>query len=78
MKILPTIMPTKCFHDELDNLMFKIPKYAYSPFAINAYKENPKNNLSSHQNNITKQLSKLYELVTKNHLCFHHYYKMWV
>jgi hypothetical protein len=35
------ILPTKCFHDELDNLMFQIPNYACSPFATNAHKENP-------------------------------------
>ncbi len=64
-------MPTKCFHDELDNLVFQIPNYVCSPFATNAHKENPKNHLNSHQNNITKQLSKLHELVIKNHLCSH-------
>ncbi len=64
-------MPTKCFHDELDNLVFQIPNYVCYPFATNAHKENPKNKLSFHQNNITKQLSKLYKLVRKNHLCSH-------
>jgi hypothetical protein len=48
MKILPTIMCIECFHDELDNLVFQIPNYAYFPFATNAHKENPKNNLNSH------------------------------
>jgi hypothetical protein len=48
MKILPTIMCIECFHDELDNLVFQIPNYVYSPFATNAHKENPKNNLNSH------------------------------
>ncbi len=48
MKILPTIMRTKCFHHELDSLVFQIPNYVYSPFATNAHKENPINNLNSH------------------------------
>jgi hypothetical protein len=44
----PTTMPTKCFHDELDSLVFQIPNYACSPFATNVHKEDPKNNLSCH------------------------------